>query len=226
MTKPALAIGVAIAAISLGVGLVGCGSKSKSPQPSPASTSTSTSTSTTSPSAQASRPNETLDEYLKKNNIQETPISHNTPGAPTVDLPVPAGWSQLPESDDAPYGALVFDTPTDPNDPPKIKALVEKLTGNFDTDQLLAASAGDLNNEPGYDGGDGVKSTLSGFPAYQLGGTLTKNGVKHAVAQKAAVIQGKDGSYLLLLVARAPHADRKTLMDATDVIDDKTTITP
>jgi hypothetical protein len=163
---------------------------------------------------------------LKKNNIQETPISHNTPGAPTVDLPVPAGWSRLPESEDAPYGALVFGTPTDPNDPPKIKALLEKLTGNFDTDQLLAASAGDLKNEPSYDGGDGAKSTLGGFPAYQIGGSLTKNGVKRAVAQEAAVIQGKDGTYLLLLVARAPDADRHTLMDATDAIDDKTTITP
>lgn len=222
MRKSAPAIAVAIAALSLGLGPVGCGSKSKSPQP-----STSTSTQTTTPtSAQAAGPNETLDDYLKKNNIQETPISHNTPGAPTVDLPVPAGWSQLPESEDAPYGALVFDTPTDPNDPPKIKALLERLTGNFDTDQLLATSAGDLKNEPGYNGGDGAKSTLSGFPAYQLGGSLTKNGVKRAVAQKAAAIQGKDGTYLLLLVARAPDADRNTLMDATDFIDDKTTITP
>src|SRR6185312_3574741 len=111
MRKSALAVGVAIATISLGVGLVGCGSDSKTSKESTStSTSTSTTTSakpTTTTSAEASGPHETLDEYFKKNNIQETPITHNTPGAPVVDLPVPEGWSQLPESEDAPYGGIV-----------------------------------------------------------------------------------------------------------------------
>src|ERR1700758_52562 len=109
MKKSAAAIGVAIAAISLTVGVVGCGKESKS---SKASSSTSTSTSTTakptSTSAQASGPNETIADYIKQNNIQETMITHDTQGAPTIDLPVPDGWKTIPESADAPYGGIIF----------------------------------------------------------------------------------------------------------------------
>ena len=228
MKKSAAAMGVAIAAISLGVGLAGCGSHSKSTTTS-SSTSTSsatTTTTTTSTSAQASGPNQTIADYIKQNGIQETMISHSTPGAPTIDLPVPDGWKVVPESTDAPYGGIAFNTPTDPNDPPKIIAIVEKLTGNVDTDKLLAVAPGEVKNLQGYDGGDGDKSMLSGFPAYQLGGDYTKDGAQRVVAQKTVVIQGKDGLYVLQLNAEGPQPDKTPLMDATTVIDDKTTITP
>ncbi|HWX98309.1 MAG TPA: LpqN/LpqT family lipoprotein [Mycobacterium sp.] len=193
------------------------------------STSTSTSTATTSaPSAfgQASGPNETIGDYIKKNNIQETTITHGTPGAPKIDLPVPVGWTRIPEGADAPYGGIVFNTPTDPKDPPKIIAIVAKLTGYVDTDKLLAVAPGEVKNLPGYNGGDGQKSTLSGHPAYQVAGSYTKNGVTRMVAQKTVVIQSKDGVYVLQLKAEGPQADANALNDVTGVIDQKTTITP
>ncbi len=229
MKKSAAAIGVAIAAISLTVG-VGC---SKTTKTSTTSTSTSTSTSTptstattTSTSAQATGPNETIDDYLKNNNIQVTAVSHDTPGAPTIDLPVPDGWSQLPESADAPYGGIQLNG-SDPEKPTRIAASLDKLTGNVDTDKLLATTPGELKNEPGYEGGDGERSTLAGFPAYQVGGDGTsKSGKKIVVAEKAVVIQGKDGVYLLRLAAGGLEADSSALMDATNQIDEKTSITP
>lgn len=228
MKKSAAAMGLAIAAISLSVGLAGCGSHSKSTTTSSSSSTSSatTTTTTTSTSAQASGPNQTIADYIKQNGIQETTISHSTPGAPTIDLPMPDGWKTVPESADAPYGGIVFNTPTDPNDPPKILAIVEKLTGNVDPDQLLAVAPGEVKNLQGYDGGDGEKSTLSGFPAYQLGGNYTKDGTQRVIAQKTVVIQGKDGLYVLQLNAEGPQPDKTPLMDATNVIDDKTTITP
>jgi len=197
------------------------------------STSTPTHPVTTSPpstrriaSAQALGPNETIADYIKKNNIQETTITHGTPGAPTIDLPVPEGWTRIPEGPDAPYGGLVFNTPSNPNDPPKIIAIVEKLTGNVDTDKLLAVAPGEVKNLPGYDGDDGQRSTLSGNPAYQVSGSYTKNGVTRMVAQKTVVIQSKDGIYVLQLNAEGPQADANALKDVVGVIDKKTTITP
>jgi serine/threonine protein kinase len=193
------------------------------------STSTSTPTATTSaPSAfaPASGPNETIGDYIKKNNIQETTITHGTPGAPKIDLPVPVGWTGIPEGADAPYGGIVLNTPTDPKDPPKIIAIVAKLTGYVDTDRLLAVAPGEVKNLPGYNGGDGQKSTLSGHPAYQIAGSYSKNGVTRMVAQKTVVIQNKDAVYVLQLKAEGPQADANTLNDLTGVIDEKTTITP
>jgi hypothetical protein len=193
-------------------------------------TSTSTSTSIATPSApstpaQASGPNEALADYIKKNNIQETTITQGTPGAPKIDLPVPEGWTRIPEGADAQYFGIVFNTPTNPNDPPKITATVEKLTGNVDTDKLLAAAPGEVKNLPGYNG-DGKDATLSGFPAFRLTGTYTKNGVPRIVAQNAAVIQSKDGTYLLQIKAEGPEADADALRAAAPVIVQKTTIMP
>ena len=222
--KKSAAIGVGIAAISVTVGVVGCGKESKSSSTS-SSTSTSTSTSNpTSTSAQASAPNETIADYVKQNNIEETNISHSAAGAPAIDIPVPDDWIKVPESADGPYAGMVFDTPADPNDPPKITAVLHKLTGNVDTDRLLSYAPGDIKNLPGYDGGDGDKSTLSGFPAYQLGGNYTKNGAQRLIAQ-TVVIQTSDGIYVLQFNAEGPEPDKTPLMDATTVIDDKTTIT-
>jgi hypothetical protein len=120
----------------------------------------------------------------------------------------------------------VFNTPTNPNDPLKIIATVEKLTGDVDTDKLLAVAPGEVKNLPAYNGGDGIKATLSGFPASRLSGSYTKNGVPQIVAQNTAVIQSKDGTYLLQIKAEGPEADADALRAAAPVIVQKTTITP
>ena len=195
----------------------------------PTSTSTSTSAATTSApstSEPPSGPNETIADYIKNNNIQATTITPGTPGAPTIDLPVPEGWTRIPEGGDAQYFGIVFNTPTNPDDPPKIIATVEKLTGNVDTDKLLAVAAGEVKNLPGYDGGDAIRATLSGFPASRLNGLYTRNGVPRMVAQNTVVIQSKDGIYLMQIKAESPEADADALRAAAPVIVQKTTITP
>lgn len=231
MKKSVVAVGVAVATLSLGVGLMGCSSnKSSTKSSTSSSTSTSASTSTqTSPattSAQASGPNKTIADYIKENNIQEQIIRHGDPGAPTIDLPVPENWTQVPESDQAPYGGITYNNATNQQDAPKIVAIVEKLTGNVDAQKLLSFAPGELKNLPGYSGGDGESSTLSNFPAYQLGGDYKKDGQTRVIAQKTVVIQGANGTYVLQLNAEGPESDASALMDATNVIDDKTTITP
>ena len=37
-------------------------------------------------------PNETIADYIKKNDINEAPVARGDEGSPTVDLPVPDGW--------------------------------------------------------------------------------------------------------------------------------------
>jgi serine/threonine protein kinase len=201
------------------------GKSSKSSNPSTA-TSTATATASTPPMLdQAAGPTATIAEYIKKNHIRKTTITHGTPGAPTIDLPVPQGWTRIPPDADAHYGGLVFNTPSDPNDPPNIIATVEKLTGSVDTDKLLAVAPGEVKNLPGFDG-DGGQNKLSGFPAYQLGGSYTKNGVTRVIAQNTVAIPSTDGIYLLQLRAEGPQADADALKSATVAVGQQTTITP
>src|SRR4051794_10723218 len=78
---------VAVAAVALGIGLAGCGSDTKT-APS-ASSKETTSGLNTAPSKAA--PDKTIAEYIKENNIAETPVRRGDPGSPTIDLPVPPG---------------------------------------------------------------------------------------------------------------------------------------
>jgi hypothetical protein len=223
-----------IAAVALSLAVVGCSSSSNSTSTTSASSTTSTTTasSTTSTKAtaspSASGANYTIADYIKDNQIQETTIHHGDPGSPTIDLPVPDGWTKVPESESAPFGGIVYNQATNPNDPPSIVAIVSKLSGNVDAAKILEYAPGEIKNLPGYQpmGDGGSASTLGGFQAFQIGGNYVKDGAKRAIAQKTVVIPTQGGLFVLQLNADSPADQMDALMAATTVIDDQTTITP
>ena len=217
-----------ITAVALSLALVGCGSDTKT------DTKTSTSTTTTSnaaptTSAQAAGPNKTIQDYIKENQIVETPVHRGDPGSPTINLPIPPGWSDAgPSTPEWAYDAMVYDQPKVPEDPPRITAIVSKLTGNVDPAQVLAYAPGELRNLPGFEPlTNGNTSTLSSFDAFSLSGNYMKDGKKRVIGRKWVVIPGQGGLYVLQMTADALADELGTLMDATTkVIDVQTTITP
>ena len=116
--------------------------------------------------------------------------------------------------------------PANPADPPTISALFSKLTGDVDPAKIIQYAPGELQNLPGYQGsGNGQASTLGGFQAWQLNGTYQKDGKTRTVAQKTVVIPSQGAVFVLQLNADSLQSDQGPLMDATNIIDDKTTIT-
>ncbi|BBY65061.1 envelope biogenesis lipoprotein LpqN [Mycolicibacterium helvum] len=234
MNKMTAVATAGLAAVSLSFALVGCGSDSKTETKTSTSTSTSTATSTSKSTETSASPApatgnaQTIQDYLKANNIQETPVKRGAPGSPNIDLAMPTGWSDAgAQTPDWAYGAIVFDSPEDKADPPSIIAIVSKLTGNVDPKKILELAPGELKNLPHWEAlGDPQTNTLSGFDAVQLGGNYVKDGKKRIIAQKTVVIPGKDGLYVLQMNADALDGQEGPLIDATSVIDKKTTITP
>ncbi|MEX7470896.1 LpqN/LpqT family lipoprotein [Mycobacterium adipatum] len=242
--KTSAIAGVAAIATTLALILSGCGSDTKTTEGS-AKTSAETESSETSTSKSASAttkpkvaprdevtdgsgPNETIASYIQANGIQETPIKRGDPGSPTIDLPFPDGWEDA--GSDTPewaYGAIVYTGPEAAEYTPSIVALVSKLTGNVDPQQIIDLAGGELQNLPDYEGwNDGAVSTLGEFPAFQLGGTWVQDGVTKIVAQKTVVIPGADGLYVLQLNADGLEDQADIVSAATDVIDSDTVITP
>lgn len=214
---------LATISVALGLTLVGCGHDQKSGDKTSTSTSTPTTSTQTSPAA-AAKSKYTIADYVKDNNITETPVHHGDPG-PNVDLPVPAGW-RLNQDSGTSYGGIVQTQPADPADPPTVSALFSKLTGNVDPAKLIQYAPGEVQNLPGYQGGgDGSASTLGGFQAWQLGGTYRRSGKTRVIAQKTVVIPSQGAVYVLQLNADGLESDQGPLMDATSVIDEQTTIT-
>lgn len=222
---------LATISLALGFALVGCGHDHKSADKTTTSGSTSASSTSTSgtssqtSAAPAAKAKYTIADYVKDNNIAETPVHHGDPG-PNVDLPVPTGWQLNPDSGTS-YGGVVQTQPATPSDPPTISSLFSKLTGNVDAAKVLQYAPGELQNLPGFQGssGDGSASTLGGFQAWQLGGTYQKGGKTHVMAQKTVVIPSQGALYVLQLNAEGLESDQGSLMEAAMVIDEKTTIT-
>ncbi len=234
MTIPLRAGVIAIAAVAFGVGLSGCGSdtaKSESSTSSSATSAPSAASSSSAPttSAQAAAPAPTLADYIRDNNIVETPVSQGDPGSPTIEIPTPKGWEDMgPNTPEGAYSAMAFTAdPAMATNPPTVITKVFKLTGNVDPAKVLQAAPGDVRNLPGFEGpGGGQPNKLGGFEATVIGGTYPKDGVTRMVAQKTVVIPGQDALYVLQLNADGTEDQAYPLMDATSTIDDQAKITP
>jgi Probable lipoprotein LpqN len=230
MRMTALVGGVAVAALALSFGLSSCSSSSRNTQ-----SSATTTASTAKPRAKvaprtqnAPGPGPTIATYIQDNGIVETPVNRGDPGAPTVNMPIPGGWADAgQDTPDWAYSAIIFTGAEAGDYTPSIVALLSKLTGNVDQQKVLALAPAELNNLPGFKPmGAGSASTLSGFPAYQLGGTWVQDGQTKLVAQKTVVIPGKDGVYVLQLNADGLQDQLGTVSPATTTVDDQTTIKP
>ena len=237
--KPTALIRCAAAAVVLVA--TACGtSETESGTPVAESSETATTTATTSAAAAPSReriaprqesapgPATTIADYIAENDIRETPVFRGDPGAPTIDLPFPEGWQDAgADTPEWAYGAIYYSGPGAEEYTPSIVALLSRLTGDVDPDAIIEYAAGELTNLPGWEPlSRGRTSTLSGFPAYQLGGTWVQDGVTKVVAQKTAVIPGADGLYVLQLNADGLESQLDIIGPATDIIDDQTVITP
>lgn len=234
--------GVAAAMTALAVVLSGCGSDTKTATESSSSTASTTKAGKTSASESptstkpkvadreedAAGPNPTIATYIADNGLTETPVKEGDPGSPTINLPVPDGWE--PAGKDTPewaYGAIVYTGPEAAEYTPSIVAIVSKLTGEVDPQQIIDLAPGELNNLSGFQAmNEGNVSTLGEFPAYQLGGTWESEGQTKVVAQKTVVIPAADGLYVLQLNADGLESQLQIIGDATDVINNQTTITP
>lgn len=217
----------AVSGIVLSIGLAGCGSK---PETSSESTSSSSSTSSTSAEAKSSptaAPAKipTISTYIADNGITETPVARGDATAPAVELPVPEGWAT--KELDGIYGAIVYTGADAGATPPTIVAYYSKLTGNVDPQKLLDVAPGELKALEGWEPlSDGSVTELSGFQAYQQGGTWMKDGQKQFVAQKTVIIPADGAVYVLQLNAEGLESQVDIIGPATIAIDDETTITP
>jgi hypothetical protein len=233
--------GTALAVVAVGLALAGCGSDTKSATTSSSSSTSASSSSKSSKTSESksssSEPaapagaNETIADYIKEAGATETPVKRGDPGTPNVNLPVLAGWEDV--SGQVPggfWGGFKFSDPAMASDPPTILAVMSKLTGPVDGAKILEYAPGELKNLPGFDsmGGNGEATKLSGFDAFQFGGTYVKGGAKRVIAQKTVVIPSRDGDgiFVLQLNADGTEDQMTPLVDATSQIDEKTTITP
>jgi len=178
--------------------------------------------------ASQSAPGLTIQQYINDNGIASTPVRLGDPGAPKILIALPAGWSDLgPDTPEWAYGAVQADNSPNPDDPPTITVLLSKLIGDVDPAKILEYAPAELRNLPNFvAANEPMIDKLSGFDAIQLAGLYDMDGTQRTIAQKTVVIPANDAVYVLQMNADALKSDAISLIQATDVIDRETKITP
>lgn len=171
----------------------------------------------------------TISDYIKQNNISETPVQVGDPTAPKVTIPAVLGWQDAGES--TPPDAFAAMVNTDPNlgeDPPSVVILMSRLGNNADPAEILNLAPNELANLPQFDNGgsDPENVKLAGFDAVRAGGTYLRDGATRLIAQETVVIPGKDGLYVMQLNADGSGGQVQALGVALDAIDKGATIEP
>jgi serine/threonine protein kinase, bacterial len=172
-------------------------------------------------------PNPTIFSYIQQNGIVETPVHRGDPGAPIVNLPMPAGWVDAgKDTPDWAYSAIVYTGQAASQYTPSIVVVESKLTGSVDPQRIIDLAAGELHNLNGFQPTNaGNRSTLDGYEAYQLGGTWVQDGQTKLVAQKTVVIPEQGAVYVFQLNTDGLENQMDMVNTATTVVDDQTTIT-
>lgn len=221
-------IRTAMMAVAAGAVTAGChAGKGTEAAPSAASSTSSASLPPGAARPEISGAHKTINDYINEAKIAETPIRPDEPGTPKFDFPFPPGWSDA--GDKTPewaYGAIVYDQPVDPADPPAMIAIASKLTGDVDPARILEYAPGQLENLPDFAPiGDPEKSKLGGFEAVESSGTYTFEGKARVIAQKTVVIPANGAWFALQLNADAPQGQEDVVIDAARFIDEQTKIT-
>ena len=212
---------VVAAATAITGGVAGCSKTATetSPASSPASSA---------PASKSEAPVSltTIQDYIKQNNITETSVKRTDSGVPVIGLPFPPGW--VDAGADTPvwsFGAILFSTPKDPQQPPNIIAAMSKLNGNVDPAKILEFAPNEMRNKSGFAQiSEPVRLKISGFDAVEASGTYVINDARRVIVQDTVVIPTQGGVYVVQLNGDAPEAEKDVVIEAMKVINTGTQI--
>ena len=102
--------------------------------------------------AEAEGAHKTIQDYIKEKQDRRS-AGQPRRGVGADDQPSgPSGVVRSgPQTPGGAYGAILFEKPEDPSDPPSIIAIVSKLTGNVDPAKILEFAPGEVQNLSGFE---------------------------------------------------------------------------
>ena len=170
----------------------------------------------------------TLADYIKQNEITETPIQLGDPNAPSLVVPGVLGWTDAGEDTPADaYAAMINTDPAFEADPPSVVVVYSKLSGNVDPAEILNIAPNEMKNLAQFDDSGHAPEPfkLAGYDAVRYGGTYLRDGNTRLIGQETTVVPAKDGFYVLQFNGDAATSQVQALTLAMNAIGEGATIT-
>ncbi|WP_101950989.1 LpqN/LpqT family lipoprotein [Mycobacterium sp. 3519A] len=161
----------------------------------------------------------TLAEYFKSKNVAMEPQNSRDFKALNIVLPMPKGWSQVPDPNVPDAFAVIADR-VGGNGLYSTNAQVKvyKLVGDFDPKEAISHGFVDSQVLPAWRATDGSLADFGGFPSSVIEGTYRENSMTLNTSRRNVIATVGPDKYLVSLAVTTSVDQVVAAADATDAI--------
>ncbi|MCZ8380266.1 LpqN/LpqT family lipoprotein [Mycobacterium sp. CPCC 205372] len=162
----------------------------------------------------------TLREFFTAKNVKLEPQVANGFTALNIVLPMPAGWSQVPDPNVPDAFAVIADRNSGDLYTPNAQVVVYKLIGDFDPKEAISHGLVDSQQLPGWRSINASLAEFNGFPSALIEGSYRSTEQMLNTSRRHVLAASGQDRYLvsLTVTAGAGNQGAPTAADATDAI--------
>ncbi|MGE5695811.1 MAG: LpqN/LpqT family lipoprotein [Candidatus Sericytochromatia bacterium] len=162
----------------------------------------------------------TITDYFKSRNVALEPQRAEGFQAFNITLPMPSGWTQVPDPNVPDAFAVIADRNSADLYTPNAQLVVYKLVGNFDPKEAITHGFVDSQSLPAWQTTDASLTDFNGFPSAVIEGTYRQNDMTLNTSRRHVVVSAGPDRYLvsLAVTSMATSQGASSAADATDAI--------
>ncbi|MBV9513418.1 MAG: LpqN/LpqT family lipoprotein [Mycobacteriaceae bacterium] len=161
-----------------------------------------------------------LTDYFKAKNVQLQPQHAQGFQAFNITLPMPTGWSQVPDPNVPDAFAVIADRSSPDLYSPNAQVVVYKLVGDFDPKDAITHGFIDSESLPAWQTTDLSLADFYGSPSSIIEGTYRQNDMTLNTSRRHVIVSAGHDRYLvsLAVTSMASRQGATTAAEATDAI--------
>lgn len=161
---------------------------------------------------------QTLTDFFKEKNVALEPQRAADFKALNIVLPVPTGWSQVPDPNVPDAFAVIADRAGGELYTPNAAVVVYKLVGDFDPKEAISHGLIDSQQLPAWRATDGSLADFGGMPSSVIEGTYRQNNMTLNTSRRHVIASSGPDRYLVSLSVTTSAEVSVAAGSATDAI--------
>ncbi|MEZ0364909.1 LpqN/LpqT family lipoprotein [Mycobacterium sp. pUA109] len=160
----------------------------------------------------------TLRDYFAAKNVALEPQKPQGFDALDITLPVPPGWTQVPDPNVVDAFAVIADRHADSLYTPNAQVVVYKLVGDFDPAEAISHGYVDSQQQLGWRTTNASLAPFGGFPSSLIEGTYRQDAMTLNTSQRYVIATSGSDRYLVSLAVTTAATRAIAAAPATDAI--------
>jgi hypothetical protein len=161
----------------------------------------------------------TLTDFFHEKNVTLEPQHPQTLTALHITLPMPSGWSQVPDPNVPDAFAVIADrTGGDGLYTSNAQVVVYKLVGDFDPREAITHGFVDAQQQSNWQATDGALTYFAGFPSSTIEGTFRENDMLLNTSRRHVIATVGPDHYLVSLAVSTSASQAVAAAPSTDAI--------